>query len=296
MFDRVFIATHRHDIRYTRACAASVRFWNPTVDIFLIKDLLYGDFPLWDLKRSVGVHVAPTSRTRHGWGFSKLEPLFHEWAGRFFVMDSDILWMGDMQRALSDDDADFVVDEETPSPSLQQSNYFDPTAISTFDPRFIWPGYSFNTGQWAGKSGMLKREDFGDLVDWSQPVRPLRPELFRLGEQGLQNYLFQKLSQEGRMNLMRKPIMRVADTAGVAALPPAGPAMREDMGFLIHWCGLKRPRFDQMIRSDLWDFFNRTHYNRIPGGRFLYLMREMAFFAERRMRAILRPLRTAIRR
>lgn len=288
----VCVPCHRHDAHFARAAVASVRHYAPDIRILLIKDLIFGDFPVWDLERAWGCEVLRTPVRKFGWGFAKLEPLFLDGRQRFFAMDTDVLWLGDMRLKCAG--PDFVVDEENPAAELVATNYFDLAALKVFDPAFVWPGYTFNTGQWAGTSGLLSRSDFSALVSWGEPRGALREDVFRLGEQGLQNYLFQKLAAEGRITLERRPIMRVGDTAEVAGIRLDEVKAGRDLGFVAHWCGLKRAAFAAMHRGDLWRFFERRHYARVPCGRLLLLAREIARRMETRVRPLLRAARNRL--
>ncbi len=285
----VCISCHRHDVHFARAAIASVRYYAPDVRIVLIKDLIYGDFPIWDMRQIWGCEVLQTTVKKFGWGFAKLEPLFLPKPGRFFVMDTDVLWFGDMR--LISDPADFIVDEEMPSAELVATNYYDLKALETFDPAFHWPGFTFNTGQWIGTCGLLTRNDFSRLLAWSEPRGGLREDIFRLGEQGLQNYLFQKLSAEGRFVLKRSPIMRVGDTEEVSHITIADVEAGRDFRFVAHWCGLKRERFQTMHRGDLWLYFQKRHYDRLKRGRLLLFIRERARHAESRIRPMFRGIK-----
>lgn len=40
----VYINTHRYDYKLTCICVASVRYWYPDIEIYLIKDYRRGDF------------------------------------------------------------------------------------------------------------------------------------------------------------------------------------------------------------------------------------------------------------
>lgn len=69
----VVISCYRSDLRLTRICVASVRFWYPDVPIWLLKDRHYGDFDTGEIEKYWNAQVYPTRQKTQGWGFGKLE-------------------------------------------------------------------------------------------------------------------------------------------------------------------------------------------------------------------------------
>ena len=41
---KIVVACFKKDIHIARICVASVRYWYPDIDIYLLKDLSFGDF------------------------------------------------------------------------------------------------------------------------------------------------------------------------------------------------------------------------------------------------------------
>jgi len=264
--EEIFVAGFKHDVQFTRTCVASIRRWHPHVRITLIKDRFYGDYPTTDIERHFNCGVLATGQTRYGWGFGKLEPLFLPGGRRFLVLDSDIVLAGPVLDRLGQIAADFMVQHEEPTAAFVRSHYFDLERVRAIDPAFAFPGYTFNTGQWVGTAGKLSREDFAPFVTGTPP-RVRDPEMFRLGEQGLLNYVLMKQAAAGRLTLVRDRFMEVGDDPPVAAIDlerlRAGPGYP----FLIHWCGLRRPDFDAMVRGDILRHFESVYYARLPAGR-----------------------------
>jgi hypothetical protein len=264
--DRVYVAGFRHDVHFTRACVASIRHWHPAIPITLIKDRFYGDYSTKDIERYYGCDVFPSAGRTYGWGFSKLEPLFCPNAGRFLVIDSDIVFLGPVLDRLATVAGDFVVQWENPSPEFVAQNYFDLTRLSEIDSSFQFPGYTFNSGQWVGTGGLMTRDDFSPWLEGGSPPSLRYPAVFKLGEQGLFNYVLMKSAAAGRLTLARERFMEVGDSPKVAAFDltrnNAAPA-----SFLVHWCGLRQSRFSRMVRGDLLLHFERLYYSRMPLGR-----------------------------
>ena len=143
------------------------------------------------------------------WGFSKLAPLFLPGGQRFLVLDSDIVFAGPVLELLESHDADFIVQHEEPAPGFVASNYFDLEKLRALDPEFVFPGFTFNTGQWVGTTGLVNRADFEPVLEWTGPVRKLHPDVFKFGEQGLFNYVLMKKTGRSEITLDRVRFMRV---------------------------------------------------------------------------------------
>jgi hypothetical protein len=265
--DRVYIATHRKDLRLTRICVASVRQWYPDIPIFLLNDEANGSFSTREIETTYKVRVWPTPQRIFGWGFIKLEPLFDTERHRFLILDSDIVFLGRVIEALERFDTDFVVQEEKQSLADVPTLYFDSNKIRTsLNPELSDPAFTFNTGQYVGTSGMIAREDFAALVEWSQPRRVRYPEMFNPSDQGVLNYVLLEKFATGSISVARTPFMKWGkeelSSFEVASLNGNSP-----YPFLIHWAGLKHLRLRRMLRSDILDHFEAAYYRRLAFGR-----------------------------
>ena len=147
-------------MRFTRICVASIRHWYPEIPIYLIKDHLNGDFSTDELEDVLDVRIFETERKTFGWGFSKLEPLFMQASERFLILDSDIVFVGNVLDYLNEFDGDFVVQfENQPEPEIKRL-YFSLEAMRQWDPAFVFPNYTFNSGQIVATGGLIKPRRF----------------------------------------------------------------------------------------------------------------------------------------
>ncbi len=264
--ERVYIATHRGDLRLTRICVASVRRWYPEIPIFLLKDFANGDFSTSEIEERWDVKVWPTKERSFGWGVIKLEPLFAAERTRYLVLDSDIVFLGYVIDALERFEEDFVVQEETQSADAIPSLYFHADRIrESFAPSFSGPDFTFNTGQYVATSGKLTRSDFDRLVAWTEPRRVLHPELYNPSDQGVLNFVVLERLAAGRLTVARTPFMKwgAAEMSEfeVASLTKASP-----YPYLIHWAGLKKRWHRRMLRADILDHFERSYYSQLSLG------------------------------
>jgi hypothetical protein len=264
----IYIACYRYDVRYTRACVASVRHWHPELPIFLIKDHFYGPFNTVEIERHWNVAVMETNGRLFNWGFSKLEVLFLPPGQRCLVLDSDVVLAGPVLPMLEKFDEDVLVQHEDPTPEFVASHYYDPRLLHSLDPKFCFPGYTFNTGQWVANTGLLKREDFSGLVDWRNPPQLKHPSVFRMGEQGLLNYMLQSKVALGALTLRRVRMMETPKDPRATAIRIEDLTTKSPHDFVVHWCGLKRPRWTKIIRGDLLCFFENAYYGKVFGGWF----------------------------
>jgi hypothetical protein len=265
--DRVYIAAHRRDLRLTRICVASVRRWYPDVPLFLLKDQTNGAFNSQEIEETWNVQVWPTKDQTFGWGFIKLEPLFDTERHRFLMLDSDIVFLGRVIDSLEKFDADFVVQEEQQPLRDIPDLYFDAARIrASFNPALNDPAFTFNTGQYVGTSGLIARDDFSELVQWSQPRRVRHPEMFNLGEQGVLNYVVLEKLADGSISVARTPFMKWGKEEmspfDIASLDGDSP-----YPYLIHWAGLKKLRLRRMLRADILSHFETAYYRRLAFGR-----------------------------
>ena len=273
----IYIAAYRYDLPFTRACVASIRHFYPEIPIKLIKDYFYGDFSTQEIEKSYGVGVLETQQRVFSWGFSKLEPLFLEKKERYLVLDSDIVFAGKVLDLLNQHQDDFIVDHESCTDAFVASHYFSLEELARIDPDFAFPGFTFNTGQIVGTSGIFKRSDFDGLVHWElgKPPQLNYPSAFKLGEQGLINYFLTKQASLGKISLKRLDFMQVGDTQKPISLEDW--ERGEGYPFLIHWCGLRRGAFDEMINGHIVDYFSRKYYEKVSFGRFKQWIRPLAF-------------------
>lgn len=265
--DRVYIATHRADLRLTRICVASVRRWYPDIPIFLLKDEAHGAFSTREIEATWNVRVWPTGARYFGWGFIKLEPLFDAERHRYLMLDSDIVFLGRVIDVLEQFDEDFVVQEESQPPAAVPDLYFDaPRIRASLNPALKDAAFTFNTGQYVATSGLMAREDFADLVDWAEPRRVKHREMFNPSDQGVLNYVILEKLRVRSISVARTPFMKWGEqemsSFEVASLDASSP-----YPYVIHWAGLKKLRMRHMLRSDILRHFESAYYQRFTFGR-----------------------------
>jgi len=262
---RIYIPTHKGDVRLTAICAASIRYWYPEIPILLIKDYSQGSFDTSEIERLCNASIFQTTKREFGWGFAKLEPLFEAEHRRFLVVDSDTVFTGPVLDELNRHDTNFIVDDETPPPDEVKRHYFDLVKLRELDPSFHFCGKTFNSGQWVGTSGLVSPSDFNLVVDWTSPPTLKYPQHFMPGDQGVLNYVLSRLEQNGAVSVSRLPLMlwapRDINHLDLSLLKKDSPYQQ-----IIHWAGVKKQRLGAMPRADILRFFEQCYFSSMPLG------------------------------
>jgi len=291
--DAICIACYKYDVELTRICVASIRTWYPQIPIWLLKDETYGAFDTREIEEYWDVQVHPASRKTLGWGFGKLDMMMELSARRLLILDSDIVFVGRVIERLEQFAEDVVVHEEPYETEAVEQLFFSVEKLRQIDPDFAFPGYAFNTGQLVVKTGCLARADFQDLADW-ETRKVTRPDIFKMGEQGVANYVILKKLQRGELSLRREPFMLwPGDEANTRSIRLGDLTPDSPHPVLIHWAGLRWGKSpEQMPRADILLHFQRIYYSRIPYASCLKLYRHVRALLRRNC---LEPLARLVR-
>jgi lipopolysaccharide biosynthesis glycosyltransferase len=266
--ERVYIACHKKDFWQTRICVASIRYWYPEFPISLIKDLSSGEFSTKEMEISCNVEIADFQYTKFGWGVSKFEPLFIENKSRIMIIDSDIVFLGRVIDYLNDYVEDFVIDDA--NTNYFRKTYYDLNKINKdLNPDFIFPGFAFNTGQFLCTTGLVKRTDFEDFVEWRENKVPIlkKSQIFACADQGILNYFLQQRAQKFCLSLGRAKFMIWGNSEEVFEIKLEKILSKEGYPKLIHWAGGFKS-FEKINRIDIVLFFQKQYYSNISLGEF----------------------------
>lgn len=237
---RIYVSGYRKDFRFTCCCVASIRHFYPRIPISLIKDYTEGEYDTTPLERLYGVEIFDTPVRRFGWGMAKLEPLFLPAGERCLILDSDTVFLGRVLDRLEAAGGDFVVELCDHSREDMTANYFDPAHLAALAPDFRFPGYVFNSGHFVATTGMVERSDFANLVEFSEPRRSLRPDIFPCGDQGFLNFVLFQKQQQGALRIVRERFIQWPPHVRPESI--SIPELdREGYPILLHWAGPKLP-------------------------------------------------------
>ncbi len=265
--EHVYITGNRRDLRFTQCCVASIRRWYPDIPITLVKDEANGPYSTRELEEAWDVRLFRSDKPLHGQGWTKLEPLLQHSRQQCLILDSDIVFLGRVIEALEAVDADFVVESRGGQTEDIVNDYYDPAALAELDPAFVLPGFTFNVGQLAGTSGLLKRADFEPYMRFDEAPRIRNRDVFKADDQGILNYVLVKKAQEGELTLERLPFMEWAGSFPRRKVRVRRLDDQSPYPFLMHWAGPKRKIFGLMRHGRLLRHFETLYYSRIPGGR-----------------------------
>ncbi|HEX5002997.1 MAG TPA: hypothetical protein VFW78_10925 [Bacteroidia bacterium] len=271
--DIIYIPCYRRDFRLARICIASIRHWYPDIPITIIKDEMMHSFDTTELERVFNVSVYPQNARLYGWGFSKFEAMFEPAGKRFLFLDADIVMAGPVLELLEKYDDDYIVHEEPYSLEDVYKYYFNLEELKKFDPAFHFPEFTFNTGQFVGTAGKLKRSDFDPLVEWSEPRIVKRTDVFTFGgEQPVLNYVVMKKMGEGMLSVKRLNFMREGLNPDTAAISIDRLDRKEGYPFILHWHDKKPdvfdPRMRQIPRNDILLHFEKIYFEKASIGVF----------------------------
>jgi hypothetical protein len=261
--DCIYIAACGHDARLTRICVASIRYFYPEIPIRLLAGDILQNGLAEELHRYWRVELVDLPKGDYGSGFVKLEPLFGPLGERFLMLDPDTVLAGPVLDLWKDCRAPFLVDDEKQSDVDTKRLYYDWEKVRSIDSVAQPPRFVFNSGQWFGTAGVLRRENFAPWVNWTMPRRLRHPEYFMPGDQGILNYVLNRKAAVEGMEIERRQIMRWPGNA-MTDLNVRSVSNGTAAPLVIHWAGMKKTLIRGMVGADLLLFFERFYYGRMP--------------------------------
>lgn len=264
--DRIYMTTYRRDLRQTRICIGSIRYFYPDIPIHLLINEELGPMPEREFANAWGVRRHPTPSRMFRDTLSQFEPFFTEPGIRFFLMDTDIVFAGRVLDLFEPHEEEMVVMREFATDDSRDLHWIRMAKLAEIDPGFRYPGWVFNSGQWAGTSGLFAREELRPWVTDEEVPRVRHPEVF-YKSQGLLNYLAMKKAAAGKLTVGYQDLALWGGLAEpMAKVSLEEIKQRKHPPLLIHWAGVKKPRVEELPRFDILDFFEKYYYSRIPSG------------------------------
>lgn len=266
--NKVVIACFKRDLPLVRWCVASVRYWHPEAEIYLLKDNIRGSFSTAEIEKHWDVRVFESSRTCFGWPWSKLAVILQKKKEKYLFLDSDTVMLGRVLDSLNQFDDDFVVTGargEADSKNIKD-NYVDLAAMKAFDPAYQFPGFGFNGGQILMTSGLLTEADFTAVINFEPNITNRFPKMLKHGDQGALNYVLTKAQQQGKITV------RYADFWLWPGQPEANSIdlqrirRKDGTPFVLHWAGIKPTDFRRYLRYDIIRFYEDFYYSRVQLG------------------------------
>lgn len=267
--DRIVIPCNKKDYELAKICIASIRYWYPTIPIYLLPDYSRGYLDISELN-CLRVELFKTDLRNFGGAFGHWEPFFSKEKYRALVIDADIVLVGKVLETLEKHNEDIVVGNyniKNPNHLFIDTNYYNFERLSKFDPEFKYPGFVFNAGQFVTNSGLFCRDDFDFLIERkNNRIFKKYPDIFRLTDQGIFNYFIAKQEQQGKITVGKSNFYYWRRNKNVAGLSLNSIKQKKGYPFLIHWSGFKYPSVFFMERSDILRFYQKYYYKHIPYG------------------------------
>ncbi len=233
----------------------------------MIKDRSQGDYDTSEMETYWGVDCLEGARQAFGWGWGKLEPLDLPTGERCLVLDSDIVFVGKVLDVLGEYGEDFIVDDSWQPEENVSLYYYDLERLGELDADFVYPGYTFNTGQFVTTTGILPREVLAAFLTDDERPQFRYPDVFNAADQGLLNYIVQKRVQVGELTIRRLPFQKWAGWISPLRVRPRHLHEASPHSYLIHFAGPKKTLFSASRNGHLLRHFEAAYYARLPSGR-----------------------------
>lgn len=279
---KIVIFCYRKDYYFTRICVASIRYYYPNIQIYLVKDYKDGYFSSQDLEKYFGCTVLDLGVRIYGWGTAKIHFLLQTRLKkeRYLILDTDTVFIGPvLSQVKKIPDADFIVSPERigkrPEGPFFRRIYYPYSWVKRVFPDLHFPGYIFNSGQFIGTPGILVAKDIAPVFDptifpyW----RKRSKGYLRSSDQGLLNIMLPLMAHRGDIQLKAVPFMWWSESKKVKSSIVLEKIKHGTYPYLIHWAGpYKNPNIWTMTRADILDFFQRAYYRRLPLGTLRYFV------------------------
>ncbi|TDH23302.1 hypothetical protein EXU57_17675 [Segetibacter sp. 3557_3] len=202
----VILFANSKDFFLTKICVASIRFYSPDVKIYLVKDRLNGDFRTRYFEKAWNVQIIEFPNRYLGWGAGKVHILNYDKLPneRYLILDSDIIFIGDVIGRLKEKSSDFIVHgERYPEPFTDQvkETFIDPEAVLSVYPEYEYPGYFFNTGQFVARLNVISDDLITPGFNPHTYSYFLHRHLFRLPDQALLNTILPTAAKRKEITL-----------------------------------------------------------------------------------------------
>ena len=273
---KIIVVCHKNDYYLTKICIASIRYYYPDVEIYLLKDAINGFFSTTTLEKYLKVRVLDLGIDKYGLFTTKIHILLSKKlkGNKYLVLDSDIVFMGKVLDYLSKYAAenDFVVSKQTglkPNSNRFRGSVYDLSWVKSIYPDFTVPDYYFNAGQIIVSPGLIHSSDIGRLFDpkhypfWTEYGLKHLP----CYDQNLLNFLLPVLEKQGRIRMTKASFYHWSEQNYIKYKLSIKDIKKAKHPGLIHWARVyKSTNLTKMTRGDILLFFQYQYYKHIPLG------------------------------
>ena len=265
---KVYIGCCKADFYLLKSCIASIRYWNKVVPVCLLKDISGGDFDTTELEHIFNVSIVPT-RYKKLRGYMKLQPYIEHPDERIFLLDSDMVWLGDMMQCLHHLEEDIAVHAYAP-PDWEaelKSWYFDAERLKQYYPEYNYPGFLFNGGSVCFNTKIFNNSDFEGIIEWKEGAIPKHDHIFFCEDQGIINYLVAEKYLDKKISLKKIEfqITAVSESAKKYEINKAKNLVPTYK--IVHWIGPKNGLNSFYDSAHILRFYEEQYYHQLPKGK-----------------------------
>jgi len=264
---QVYICCFKGNHFLLGSCVASIRYWNKTVPIVILKDLSEGVFNTDELERIFNVTVAKTNYKNMGY-YIKLQPFFEHPDSRIFLQDVDMIWLGDMMPFLNRIKEDTAVQAFFPDKPIEELNkwYFNTAALNKYYPDYKYPGFVFNGGSVLFTPQSFNENDFKELIVWQENPSLINKEIFTYADQSILNYVFGKKYLDHTLSIAKINLQISSETQEAKLYKLSKIKNHEPQSIIVHWLGPKYGLTSFYSSSHLLRFFEKEYYSHCKNG------------------------------
>jgi len=170
--EKIYMVTHRYDLKNLIVCLASIKYWYPHIRVVVIKNENNGKFNFDFLKKDFNVSFAEETNYIFGKFYGSFEPFLSGRDERFIIVDTDIAFTGRIIDLLESRNEDFVVDYEVQPLKKIKQLYWDPNGIGNYVASYSENWFTFNNGIMLGKGDKIRTSDMADFMVWEKSKVP----------------------------------------------------------------------------------------------------------------------------
>lgn len=267
VIDRILVACCRKDFYLTRICVASIRFWNKTIPIDLLKDLSGGSFDTTEMERIFSVGVASLPFSTMG-AYSKLFPFISKKRERVLILDSDIVMLGNIIPVLEKYDEDILVQTYSPDDRIAEMNrwYFRYDKNNPLFQNYIYPGFLFNSGQMVINTGIFPLEVVRLVIDWNEQTAAKAKDVFICADQDIVNYVFAGLLHQKKLTFAHVHLYEWGWTYDQQKYTVDRIKRKDQDPLLLHWYGKKNGLLFGIPQNELLYHFEQIYFSQLKHG------------------------------
>jgi hypothetical protein len=266
--DVVYLVCCQKDLYFTRTCIASIRYWNKNIPILLLKDNSHGCFDTSEMEKVFSLNVAPLEFNNLGY-YCKLFPFIKCINERALIIDSDIIWIGDIIQNLEKFDEDLIVQRYLPEnfQNEVESWFFNLKNLLNYYPDYKYPGYLFNSGQMVINTSKFNLQDFSTCIEWKENLQPLKENVFKAADQGILNYVTAVKKERGEISVRLHKFFIWGWDPLTRDIKIKNVENHDGIPLMIHWYGPKNGLFSFLPNSKLIKFYESYYFQSIKFGK-----------------------------